>query len=486
MLQLSVLVLLIFLYSIEMAPGTSSQVDLVDMDKMVSSMTIEINAFWSAYESDNGNKPFLLQRVPQHIFQLDRQSYEPIILSIGPHHHGGLDLVAMEKEKWKCLDYILKLNREVNLQDYIRAIHKLEKKVRNCYTEVIKMDKTKFLRMLLLDSCFILVKVDGTVTAELALKSENTGVVIQNTADMDGEEFVKSGQVTESVSATHGHASENVVLEIELAETSSREMETEDNKRKRDQNSECLYDQSAVGDWYSNFVWHDIFLLENQIPFFVFETVYDIVISKGITKVLLRDKIVECVEDILRQFPIGIEEFSRPQNFHHLLHLCHMYFRPTHKLIIDRHQHQPKVLYLHHLVHLGKKYFGVIPGQEESEQHLLHRPLDDCFQAGQLPTRWRQAIQYHEAGVELKKREYSSCHRHSLLDIKFSDGVVEVPCFPIDENTESLFKNLIAFEQTNPQFGNDITAYIIFMSQFVSTVEDATLLTQRGILIHFF
>jgi hypothetical protein len=43
-----------------MAPGTSSQVDLVDMDKMVSSMTIEINAFWSAYESDNGNKPFLL------------------------------------------------------------------------------------------------------------------------------------------------------------------------------------------------------------------------------------------------------------------------------------------------------------------------------------------------------------------------------------------------------------------------------------------
>lgn len=60
MLRSSVLVLLIFLYSIEMAPGTSSQVDLVDMDKMVSSMTIEINAFWSAYESDNGNKPFLL------------------------------------------------------------------------------------------------------------------------------------------------------------------------------------------------------------------------------------------------------------------------------------------------------------------------------------------------------------------------------------------------------------------------------------------
>lgn len=202
---------------------------------------------------------------------------------------------------------------------------------------------------------------------------------------------------------------------------------------------------------------------------------------------LIRDKIVECVEDILRHFPRGTEESGRHKNFHHLLHLCHTYFRPTRELIIDRHQYsQPEVRYLRHLVDIGKKYFGVIPEQEqeETEQHLLNDPLDDCFQAGQLPTRCHQAIQYHEAGVELKRREYSSCQRHSLLDLKFSNGVVEVPCFPIDENTESLFKNLIAFEQTNPQFGNDITAYIIFMSQFVSTVEDATLLTQRGIIVH--
>lgn len=255
-----------------MAPATSSQAHLVDMDKMVSSMTREINAFWSAYESSNENKPFLLHRVPQHILQLDRQSYEPIILSIGQHHHGAPNLVDMEKEKWRCLDYILKVNCKVNLQDYIRAIYILEKKVRSCYSEVITMDKANFLRMLLLDSCFILVKVDGTVTAELALKGERTGVGIQNTVDIDGDEVVKSDQVTESVRATHGRACENLVQEIELTKSCSTQMKTEDNKRKYNQNSES--DQNVVGDWYSNAAWHDLFLLENQIPFFVVETVY--------------------------------------------------------------------------------------------------------------------------------------------------------------------------------------------------------------------
>jgi len=64
------------------------------------------------------------------------------------------------------------------------------------------------------------------------------------------------------------------------------------------------------------------------------------------------------------------------------------------------------------------------------------------------------------------------------------NGVIEVPCLPIDESSESLFKNLLALEQMDPRFGNDISAYITFMSQVIATPDDATLLVQRGIIVH--
>jgi hypothetical protein len=139
---------------------------------------------------------------------------------------------------------------------------------------------------------------------------------------------------------------------------------------------------------------------------------------------------------------------------------------------------------LDQLVHLGQKFLGFGNDEVQIQHNTLPLQQMDCFQDGQLPGRWRRALQYHGAGVKLKKREYDTNHGHSLLDIRFYGGVLQIPCFPVDESTESFFKNLIAFEQTDPAFGNDVTAYIIFMSQFASTSEDVTLLCEKGIIVH--
>jgi hypothetical protein len=117
----------------------------------------------------------------------------------------------------------------------------------------------------------------------------------------------------------------------------------------------------------------------------------------------------------------------------------------------------------------------------------LQTGLSECSESEHLPSqwrRWRRAVQYHEAGVTLKKREYNQDNRHSLLDVRFSNGVIEIPCLPIDENTEALFKNFIALEQTDPRYGNDLTAYVWFMSQLVTTPDDAALLVNKGIILH--
>ena len=49
--------------------------------------------------------------------------------------------------------------------------------------------------------------------------------------------------------------------------------------------------------------------------------------------------------------------------------------------------------------------------------------------------RWRGAVQYVEAGVKFQKREFNCDDPHSLLDIKFKHGVMEIPCNFVDEYT---------------------------------------------------
>lgn len=460
--------------------SSSSQSYLVDKDKMVTSMTKEIDLYWSAIESNDGNKLCSIHKVPQHILEVDRNSYEPIVLSIGPYHHGAPNLSAMEIEKWKCLNFIAKLNCEVSLQDYIRAISTRERQARCCYSQKITMDKMKFVQMLLLDSCFILVKVDGTVLTAMQVKKVQTDVATGSITEKDGEECLNSAESLDMHCPKQEHASQNLVHEIELAELHGNQIESKSNTI---DHAGLQSDYNNSGDWYANATWHDLFLLENQMPFFIVEMVYNLALGNWKDRALIRDKIVQCVEDILRQFPKGVKECNKPKEFHHLLHVCHIYLRPTQKCV-GTNPSQLKVRLFYHLVHLGQMYFNVGPKQQDNEQLQLLTHQKDCFQDNQLPIRWRQAVQYDEAGVQLNKRQYSTHDRHSLLDIKLNNGVLEVPCLSIDENTESLFKNLIAFEQMDSQYENYITAYIAFMSQLISTSEDATLLTQRGIIVH--
>ena len=86
--------------------------------------------------------------------------------------------------------------------------------------------------------------------------------------------------------------------------------------------------------------------------------------------------------------------------------------------------------------------------------------------------------------MKFKKRDYDKLYPHTLLDIRFHNSAMELPCLVIDEFSATLFRNLIAFEQTCPQFGDDFTAYIVFLSQLISMPEDVTLLAQREIIVH--
>ncbi|TVU16334.1 hypothetical protein EJB05_39892, partial [Eragrostis curvula] len=432
-------------------------------------MTHELNYYWSLGEvPDNDKSSCVIYKVQQHIRMVDRFSYEPCMLSIGPYHHGVPALQNMQKEKWSYLDYILHMNYDRTLLDYLHALEGLEKLARSCYSEEINMDAEEFLQMLLLDGCFVLVSLGGT-------KGISAGTGQVNGENLNsGEKLLGNGGQNTSHPDDVNEANET--RKESLGQEGSQNCEREETQRTE-------FDDE-IGQWFFRFFNHDLFLLENQIPFFIVKKIFEVLAGDNICGETFTHEIANFVEAALRWFPKSIQESDRPNDFHHLLHLCHMYFRPSQKGEEYSYQAVPQSFL--RFLRCGRKYLKLGHYQDETEQGpSLSVNLDmPCLHDGQQLNRWRRAAQYLEAGVKFKKREHDKLHPHSLLDILFSNGSMEIPCIVVDEYTGTLFRNLIAFEQTCPQFGDDFTAYIVFLSQLISMPEDVTLLARREIIVH--
>ncbi|CAN1842390.1 UPF0481 protein At3g47200 [Linum perenne] len=70
----------------------------------------------------------------------------------------------------------------------------------------------------------------------------------------------------------------------------------------------------------------------------------------------------------------------------------------------------------------------------------------------------------------------------SLKDISFRRGVLRLPVIVVDDTTESIFLNLIAYERFHVGAGNEVTSYIFFMDKIIDNERDVVLLTSRGII----
>lgn len=86
-------------------------------------------------------------------------------------------------------------------------------------------------------------------------------------------------------------------------------------------------------------------------------------------------------------------------------------------------------------------------------------------------------MELYEAGIRFKKSE-----SRSLKDISFEDGVLSLPHIVVDDTTESMFLNLIAFERFHVGAGNEVTSYIFFMDNIIDGAMDVSHLHARGII----
>ncbi|KAM4126182.1 hypothetical protein ACB094_01G368800 [Castanea mollissima] len=184
-----------------------------------------------------------------------------------------------------------------------------------------------------------------------------------------------------------------------------------------------------------DFIVYDLVLLENQIPFFVLKKLFKLV------------------------YPKLSNSFS-------LIDLTFKFFEHFNVQKIP-----PKNVKIEHFTDLIRIF------QLPQLQSLPKRQT-----GSEMVTLSYSATQLHEAGVKFQVNS-SKC----LLDITFDfkNGVLEMPCLELYDETEALIRNVMAFEQSC--FGEKIfiTDYFFFLDDLVNTTKDIDLLCDKRIIRNY-
>ncbi|XP_068643020.1 UPF0481 protein At3g47200-like [Aristolochia californica] len=89
----------------------------------------------------------------------------------------------------------------------------------------------------------------------------------------------------------------------------------------------------------------------------------------------------------------------------------------------------------------------------------------------------RSSSELQDAGIIFRKSP-----KTGIKEINFSNGTLTLPPFSVDNSTESVFLNFIAFERLHPGAGRDVSSYMAFMSGLMNSVKDVTFLMSTGLI----
>eukprot|EP00268_Persea_americana_P025011 TRINITY_DN2437_c0_g1_i1.p1 TRINITY_DN2437_c0_g1~~TRINITY_DN2437_c0_g1_i1.p1 ORF type:complete len:452 (-),score=71.50 TRINITY_DN2437_c0_g1_i1:691-2046(-) len=203
----------------------------------------------------------------------------------------------------------------------------------------------------------------------------------------------------------------------------------------------------------------DILLLENQLPFFVFDGIFDMATTQS----------------------SSVHAHSYPSSFTHLaIHYLND--------MTDEKSNLPPPQSNQHLLHLYHSFCLYTPELEEESSIITIGGEDDVVVSDTTKEEYfltiPSATALEEAGVEFMRKDVEGCK----LDVTFSKGKMMIPPLLINASTKSKFRNLIAFEQFSPDSDGDLyksfTAYAEFIACIGSTEKDVALLYEKRIILH--
>ncbi|XP_074586532.1 UPF0481 protein At3g47200-like [Curcuma longa] len=252
-------------------------------------------------------------------------------------------------------------------------------------------------------------------------------------------------------------------------------------KRTETMNSEESTWMESASSLTPYIVARDIFMLENQLPFFLLETLYESAFPPNPSFRMLTFKFIRM------HFSTKLKRsFDNIETYHHVIHLFLSCIDPTTNHSIGNDNQSSTFGFLcNSISKLVKTVFVSLPSKLHS--FLLSQvnkkctvrdfnPEEDLHDTPWIPS----ATVCNEAGIHFVRKKRGK----SFLDITFHNGKLEIPQLRIEDHTNSLLRNLVAYEQCSKDSQFLVTSYVVLMDCLIDTAADVELLQQPEIIIN--
>ncbi|TVU06481.1 hypothetical protein EJB05_49699, partial [Eragrostis curvula] len=136
----------------------------VNIAMLAGLLNQELAAAESSSQPHTGSSAIMIGDVGSLTRNVDPAEYDPHHVSIGPYHRINNPELARDDEKIRCLRVVLSAASAgggTRLEGYLDELARLEVQARRCYVHSFPLDSEMFLRMLLLDACYLLVRFGG-------------------------------------------------------------------------------------------------------------------------------------------------------------------------------------------------------------------------------------------------------------------------------------------------------------------------------------
>ncbi|XP_057726833.1 UPF0481 protein At3g47200-like [Arachis stenosperma] len=197
------------------------------------------------------------------------------------------------------------------------------------------------------------------------------------------------------------------------------------------------------------YIQYDLLLLENQVPFFVLDKLYNLVFPSTF---------------------IGGSQSQSHDRHPSLLSLAIYHIVPGRIIFPGDYNGELSVSNIGGIAHFT----------DLSRKLLLlscNLSISSCSREAQVAQIY-SATELKEAGVKFEVKKDSQC----LLDLQLSGHTLRIPFFRVEDTTEVVWRNLLAFEQCHCINESYLADYIIVLDFLINTDKDVDLLIKKGII----
>jgi Plant protein of unknown function len=223
--------------------------------------------------------------------------------------------------------------------------------------------------------------------------------------------------------------------------------------------------KAANGDlnarWDTNVILSDLYLLENQVPFFVIHKLYHIFCGCPVAN---------CSYEVTCPLLKLILELPDPFNYDHRLllscptignrihHLCDLFYRAK----------------------LPNRYHSIGKPDLARGTSFFNGLGDEIHTGANIWTiMMPSATGLQKSGVKFKRK----ADAQHLFDVCFHNGILEMPFFKLSVATKIMLVNMIAFEESKliSLEKRISTSYVALLDVLINTEKDVSVLEQSGV-----